>query len=297
MIYNITYEFNGKGIGWSETHAAQAPTENPRDLQGHVLQVGQKRANFLGSPFVIQAIRIARFLDENTQTRVRGTFLVKQEISAQDKTLVRAAEPGNVALIAKGSTLQTAPDLVIFNGNQNNTFLGGPPDAAVDNAGTVIPANAGLGAAFDSWGTAMIATGFGGITLRHGWNAVKRVVDTKINNITQNLDGTVRIVTELPVIPPLVVNNPGKVRIRRVNQGRSPLNRELIVFPSDSTTMDTYEVIGIPTAQVGGRLRAYAINPVFLSYAALTLELETGKHKRGRPPGSTRGRAPVVIRG
>ncbi len=75
------------------------------------------------------------------------------------------------------------------------------------------------------------------------------------------------------------------------------MNRALIVYPVNATSADTYEVIGIPTPQIGGRLRAYRTLPVFLNYAGLIMELTTGKHKRGRVPGSTPGRLPTIIRG
>ncbi len=297
MIYRITYEFEGFGIGWSETHAAKSSEQNPRLLQAAVAQVAQKRAEFLGFPFSIKAVRIAKYYDEATLTRARGTFLLKQKITPQDPTLVGSAEPGNVALIMRGFTLQTDPDTVIYNGNQNTTWAGGPPDGAVVRGGEVRLANNGLGAAYRSWEAAMVSTTQAGVTVQHGWLAAARVVDTKITSIMQNDDGTVRIVTADNIIPPLAVNQPGHVRIRRVNTGRSPMNRALIVYPVNATSADTYEVIGIPTPQIGGRLRAYRTLPVFLNYAGLIMELTTGKHKRGRVPGSTPGRLPTIIRG
>jgi hypothetical protein len=115
--------------------------------------------------------------------------------------------------------------------------------------------------------------------------------------IAQNMNGTVTLTYTPPAPPALVVGQWYRGRIRGINNGVSALNGEVIVQARTATTLVSKEVIGIPTAQAGGFIRVYKQVQPFVDYGDITLNGEVGKHKRGRPFGSTPGRARRRIRG
>lgn len=291
MIYKITYGFQGGNQGWAETHAQQQADTNPQNLAGMHVDIAQKRANFLGAPFAVNAIRIARFFDEVLVQRARGSFLIKQTFTSQQPTVTGAAEPADVALISRGAPNLSDPVIgAAFAGSANQTFLGGPPDDAVSNGGDVNLGAAGLGAALAAWRSACIQANL-------GWLAVARADDVEITSAVQNPNGTVLITIAAPFIGGQPLNKKCAVRVRGVNNGQSPLNGQLLGTFKTNVTFQTSGVIGIPTPQIGGFMRVYKPNPQFLAYAGMQTELKTGQHDRGRPFGSPRGRQRRTVRG
>lgn len=288
MIYRIVFGFAGNGQGWAETHAMLNASNNPRDLMPTLSDIATKRAQFLGREFVINAIRASRYATDAGQ-RVRGSFILKQNFQSSIQTNSAAAEPTDVAYICRGSA---EPSVLLpqFDANTNQTFLGGPWDSCVDNAGVVNTGAGGLLAAFQGWRSVMLGTTI-------GWLANQILLDVPITGIVQNPNGTVRLSTTTPLLGTLVQGQNYKVRIRQVNQGVSPLNGAAIVNVVDTFTMDTREVIGIPTSQTGGAIKIYKQVQPFVDYGDLTLNGTVGNHKRGRPFGSTPGRAKRRIRG
>jgi hypothetical protein len=288
-VYQITFGLDGMGVGWSETHAAKSASEAPADVGPAALLVAQKRVTFLGREFAINSIRISRYSDDGATVRNRGVFLIKQRLTNPVQTAIAAAEPASVALIGAGSTsVALAP--AGFAANVNRTFLGAPPDAAVDNAGVVDPGKAGLGAAFAQWVSALSAGNF-------GWLASATVLNTDIATISQNVNGTVEIVLAQAGFAPLVAGQLYQARIRRVNAGVSPMNGQVIVRATAPNILTTQEIIGLALAQAGGSIRVYQKIKPFIPYLTVVLEGEVGKHKRGRPFGFTPGRARRRIRG
>jgi hypothetical protein len=233
-------------------------------------------------------IRISRYATD-AGVRTRGTYLHKQIYANAVQTASAAAEPAQVALMVRGAA---EPSILNpqFDANTNQTFLGAPLDICVDNAGVVDPGKGGLGAAFASWRSVMLGTTI-------GWLANQTILDVEIATITQRPDGRVTLLTAAATVPPLVEGQLYKARIRQVNQGLSPLNGEVIVRAGANLTLTTKEIIGIPTAQVGGSIRVYKQVQPFVDYGDLSLSLLTGNHKKGRPFGSTPGRARRRIRG
>lgn len=289
MIYRVTFGFDGLGVGWSETHACRNSSPNPVDVSPFAIAVAQKRVTFLGREFAINAIRISRYSDDGAVTKQRGVFPIKQRFTNPIQTVAQAAEPAAVALLARGSTAaQLAPPAFVANVNQ--TFLGAPPDDAVNNGGDVDLGKAQLGQNFIQWATAMVqpANPF-------GWLVSSTIANVDIISLSQNANGTVEIVTA-PVVA-LTIGQTYTARIRRVNAGVSPMNGQVIVKYTAAGTFVTQEVIGLALAQQGGAMRIYAQISPFAAYANITPELSVGKHKRGRPFGFTPGRARRRIRG
>lgn len=288
MIYRITFGFAGQGTGWGETHAMLNANNNPRDLAPTLMDIAQKRAQMLGREFYINAIRIARYSTDGG-TRQRGVYLVKQTFRNSTQSNAAAAEPAVVAYLVRGSA---EPSILQpqFDANQNQTFLGGPLDICVDNAGNVDTGKGGLLAAFNAWRSAMLGTTV-------GWLASQTIADAPIQDIIQNANGTVKLTVLAPDVAGLVVGQKYRARIRQVNAGQSPLNGEVIVKLSTATTLDTIEVIGLGLAQQGGSIRVYKQVQPFVDYGDLVLSDVTAKHKRGRPFGSSPGRAKKRIRG
>lgn len=288
MIYRILFGFSGMGVGWAETHAMLNASNNPKDLMPTLSDIAYKRAQMLGREFAIVAIRASRY-STDAGVRARGSFLLKQRFVNAVSSASAAAEPSNVALQVRGAA---EPSILQpeFDANTNQTFLGAPLDICVDNAGVVDPGKGGLGAAFASWRAAMLSTTI-------GWLALKSVVNSDLVSSVQNANGTVTFSTVDATVPPLVVGQRYKARIRDVNQGVSPLNGEIIVVAGANKTLVSREVIGIPTPQTGGAIRVYQAVQPFVDYGDLTLSGTTAKHKRGRPFGSTPGRARRRVRG
>ena len=288
MIFRVTYGFSGMGTGWAETHAVKNDATNPRDLLPVLADVCSKRVQMLGREFSIVGLRISRYAND-AGARVKGSYIDKQIYTNAVNTASAAAEPAKVALVIRGSALASISSPQ-FDANQNQTFLGAPLDVCVDNAGVVYPGKGGLGAAFAQWKSVMIGTS-------HGWLVNETVVNSDLNVIAQNTNGTVQLTTTDNLVGPLVIGQRYKARIRDVNSGVSPLNGEVIVTCVSANTLKTKEVIGIALAQTGGAIRIYKQVQPFVKYGDLSLNETAGNHKRGRPFGSTPGRARRRIRG
>lgn len=289
MIYRVTFGFEGLGVGWSETHACRNASQNPVDVAPAAVNVAQKRVTFLGREFSINAIRISRYSDDGATARQRGVYLIKQRFSNPIQTVAQAAEPASVALLARGITAaQLAPP--DFVANQNQTFLGAPPDDAVNNGGDVDLGKANLGANFTQWAAAIV-----GVGTPFGWLVSSTLTQVDLLDITATGSGQVMFTTSAPV--GLTIGKTYTARIRRVNGGVSPLNGQIIVKYTAANTFLSQEIIGLALTQVGGVMRVYAPISPFAAYANIFPELTTAKHKRGRPFGFTPGRARKRIRG
>ena len=288
MIYRITYGFEGKGVGWSETHAFLSNLNNPSQLEVTMRDIAAKRAQMLGIEFTLNKIRISRYATD-AGVRQRGVFPIDCAYKNTSTAQNLGAEPAAVALIVRG---YAEPSVAFpeFDANTNQTFLGAPVDLSVDDGGVVYPGRGGLGAAFAQWRAVMIST-------TTGWLADKTIADAGISAIVQNLNGTVTLTVDAADVAGLVVGQVYEARCRQVNAGHSPLNIMLKVQLKTATTLVTRRVIGIPTPQTGGTIRVYKQVQPFIDYGDLVLQGKVGKHKRGRPFGSTPGRAPKRILG
>ncbi len=288
MLFRITFGFAGAGVGWAETHAMLNSANNPKDLIPTLRLIAQKRVQMLGREFYINAIRASRYATDAGQ-RAKGSFVLKEIFANTNQLVSAAAEPASVAYIVRGSAepSQLNPK---FDANQNQSFLGGPLDVCVDNAGVVNEGKGQLGASFASWRQVMLGTTI-------GWLASETILNVPISLIASNVNGTVTFTIAQDPPGTLVVGQYYKCRVRGVNGGVSPLNRELIVQCASATTLVTKEVIGLALNQLGGFVRLYKQVQPFVDYGDLTLNGEVGKHKRGRPFGSTPGRARKRILG
>lgn len=289
MIYRITFGFAGGNTGWGETHAMLNASNNPKDLMPTLTDIAQKRVLMLGGEFSIVAIRAARYATDDG-IRKKGVFLQKKTYTNPHAGEPGwGAEPAAVALLAIGST---RPNVLLpqFDANENVTFLGGPVDECVDNAGVVYPGRKLLQSSFDSWKAAVIAASL-------GWLVSDTIVNDDILLASQNANGTVRITLNggapVGVVPGHLYN----CRIRGVNNGHSPLNGAILLRASVGGEFNSTKAIAFSTPQVGGAMRVYREVYPFAAYGDLQLEERAGKHQRGRPFGSPRGRIAARIRG
>lgn len=289
MIYRVSWAFEGAGVGWQETHAILNSSNNPKDLAPLCEDIANKRVQMLGNEFRIFGIRISRYSND-AGVRQRGVFPIKKTFRVNSTAQATQAEPSSVAYLVRGIA---EPSLVNpqFDANTNTNFLGAPFDVCVNNAGVVDQSKGGLGAAFAAWRTVML----GPATI--GWLANQTIAECGIVSIAQNANGTVTYTVDAADTATLTVGAVYKVRVRQVNQGTSPLNIEQKVQLKTATTFVTRRVIGIPTAQSGGTIRVYKIVQPFVDFGDLVLEENVGKHKRGRVPGSSPGRARKRILG
>jgi hypothetical protein len=288
-IYRVTFGFEGQGQGWSETHAQRSSLSAPADLASQAIAVAQKRAAFLGTEFAINAIRISRYSDDGGTQRQKGVYLIKRRFENPVTDGSQSAEPAVVALLARCST-DAAGAPAGFEANTARTFLGAPPDQAVDFGGTVLPGNANLGANFTQW--ALLLRSYA-----YGWLGSATVANVDLDSIQQNANGTVNIQSVQANPAGLTSGTSYNARIRRVNGGVSPMNGPVIVKFTSPVDFDTQEVIGLGLAQEGGAMRIYKKIAPFIPYVTIELDLITAKHQRGRPFGSSPGRARKRVRG
>lgn len=288
MLYKVAFGFSGKGVGWQETHAVLSSLNEPKLLAPTMIDIAQKRVPMLGREFTLVGIRISRYAND-AGVKQRGVYPIKQDFSNPVQTQSAASEPGDVALLTVGTAVQSQV-FPQFNSNTNRSFLGAPLDVSVTNGGVVLQGNGGLGAAFGTWRSAVLAANM-------GWLASVTILDVALDVISQNTDGTVQMTTTANLLPTAVQGAKYRARIRGVNNRHSALNGEVVLSVDDTHTMTTVNIIGIPTAQSGGNIRIYQAVSPFVAYGDITLEGTVGNHKRGRPFGSRPGRRPARIRG
>jgi hypothetical protein len=302
MIYRVTFLFSGGGEGFSETHLLQSTETNFNNLRAALGALAQARANLLGDPFYVWGIRISKYSTDGGVKLSRGVRLWKGDPAGAyagwynvnfDKAN-NGSEPSEVAIQAIGFTGPPAPEAL--QGNQNFTSLGAPPDAVVDDNGTVYPAKLGFGAAFNIWAGILTKANSG-----WGWGADVILVDFALKTATQAANGTVVVTTDTVIPNTVAVGQKYNVRFRDVNNGQGALNGEAILIYNGvvggSSQFTTREVIGIPTAQNGGFCKVYKQVKTFVPYLQIDLGLVAIKHKRGKSPAARRGRAKRRIRG
>lgn len=281
MIYRVLFGFEGKGEGWTENHMLRSDVTLARNLRLMLQNVAQKRANFLGRPFTLNAVRCSAYLLNNGLRAPKNHFFRRLNFTSQTPSVTGDAEPGNVCLIHRGFT-----DLV---GNQNSTFLGAPPDEAVNFGGNVIFANAGLQSSLDAYEAALKGDG----TYAFGWGYSPEPEDYAITDVAQEPDGTVILTLGRNFVVPTPTGPFYPARIRGLNNGKSPLNGQVLVRPIGPglNTVQTKEQIAFVLAQVNGHIKVYQPTRPFLPYTDFLTDFTTGEHKRGKPFGSPRGRA------
>lgn len=288
MIYNVTFGFEGMGQGWSETHALKSSSEDPETVMLIAVAIAEKRVTFLGREFTINAIRVSAYSNDGATERVKGVALNEQGFSNPVQTAIASAEPANVALKIFGTTNNTkAPPL--YKSNKNITYAGAPPDKAVTNGGIVDEGEAGLGAAFAQWRSLMLAN--------CGWLLNTRIADREISAITPLANGKVEIEIIGTLVPTLTDNLIYPIRVRAVNGGRSPMNGALNARFLTPNKLITQEIIGIALAQEGGSVAVYSRIKPYAGFVDMKIARKVAKHQRGRPFGSTPGRAPNRVRG
>lgn len=290
MIYRITFGFAGKNQGWAETWACKNSSANPVDLLPLVGDAAQKRANFLGSPYRLVGLRIAKFYDDVNNRRARGSIFNKVNYAAVNPTAVGPAEPADVAVLVRGTLNVLDPALAEYAGRSNQHFLGAPPDGAVSDGGDVDTGKNLLGTGLGAYFSLLTANGF-------GWLAVTQTMNAQIGSFTQNPDGTVTITMQQDRTDGAPNYTQIPIRVRAVNRGQSPMNGALLGYWTGTKTFVTREIIGIPTPQVGGWLRTYRAVPQFVPMTGYLVENVVADHKRGRPFGSSRGRQKARARG
>jgi hypothetical protein len=291
-IYRVTFGFAGNNEGWTETHACQSSQVTPLAVISDLVNLQLARVAMLGDPFVMNGCRVSIYSDGgNPPNRLpRQAALDKTLYSQSSYTgLAASAEPSAVSMQAQGyAPVVGAP--AGFGGNENWTYLGGPFDVCITDAGFVNKGKNNLLTNFNTWKQQMLTNNFGWLadqTLNPG---------AKIVSVTQNADGTVTYTCE-GVIAGVVEGGKYPVRVRGMNGGKSPLNGPFnVIVGTPAITATTLEQVAFATAQKGGFIRFYQACKVFVPYGNIVLAGTTIEHKRGRAFLSRRGRASKRIR-
>lgn len=284
-IYNTTMFFAGRGEGWSETHQLSTGFTTPIECFPIMQALAAARANLLGLPYNIIGFRVSAYTIDGLTRAPRSIKSSRQVFVQSPQCMTGQAEPGPVALLMQGAT---AP------GTQTNiSFLGAPADDAVTAGGQVQRGQANLGGNFNSYAQLLLAPGAGSV---FGWGKSNSGDPININSITANVNGTVRFVLNnaAAFVAPFAKQFPA--RCSGINGGKSLLNGALNVVSVNATSCDSTEMIAFTVDQINGKMRLYPVIRPFTPYRDLSLADYVGNHKRGRPFGSRRGRAPKRIR-
>ncbi len=290
ILYRLFFGFSGTNQGWTENHALRSTQTDPTILLPTITALAQARAQFLGVPFVINAVGLRKVWDDVLNVKVRGTVLNRGQWGPIDPLTVGGAEPADVGLIGRWQPDTSAPALAAYAGNVSDTTFGGPPDVNVTLGGVVNQGPIGLGGRFGSFRDAMIQAGA-------GWLAVTRVADTQITSIVQNVDGTLGFLLLAPGAVAAPLNQVVYVRVRGVSNGQTPIPGAIRVIFTSATHANSVDVIAIARPQLGGFMRTYSNAPTFLPYKGCILQNLVGNHKRGRPFGTPPGRRRRQVRG
>lgn len=289
-IFRVSFGINGPGIGWAETHAFSIAQNTALGCVPLLAGVARARAAFLARDYAVVGMRISIYSDGGAPPSrlARNTWPDKTKYGNGGRTQAWAGEPRPVALQAIGiASAVGTPDK--FLGNKNTTFLGGPTDTMVTDAGTVVPEANNLQPLFDAWKAAMIQAGA-------GWLNVVPLLKNDIATIIQNDDATVTFTVVPPADASLVIGKTYPIRVSRINGGRSPLNRALNAKYTAANTFKTIEQIAFALDQANGVLVPYQNVNGFIPYGNIVLGAVTVEHKRGKPFFSEPGRARKEIR-
>lgn len=289
-IFRLTIGFAGNNVGWTETHLLTSQFTNPQQLVQTVRPVLQARAAMLANPFQVNGLRISSFSDgANRPARLpRQPWLDKSVFGPGGTSKSWASEPNSVQYQAIGITNPNFNPQFLA-GNKNYTYLGGPADVTVTDDGTVQFAQNNIQALFNTWASALV-------TANIGWGGSLRGTPLKVTAVVQNPDATVTFTTAPVDLTMFPLGGPYPVRVRRMNNGRSPLNGQLVCQLVSATTWTTVEQVAFALAQTNGQLTPYWPTPIFIPYFGLTLASQVVKHKRGRPFLSEPGRQPKRVR-
>lgn len=295
-IYKMTHFFTLYSQGWSESHYVSNGTVNaPISLFPDAVTLAQLRAAFLGYPAQIIGFRISAYRQQangvvlpRAAKSVRGLWTIGSTAKASE------ADPADVCINLVGDT-------TLGVGNTNLTQLGAPLDlytvtgGILNQIGTLQTTLAAYTAFLK--GTSQLGSTFGWLLSQ------SQALNPLVTSITQNVNGTVEFVMAGATFGPGVTpagpafGVPFKVRVSRVNGGKSVLNRVLTLVATNATTANSIERVAFFTGATGGQIRAYANYQPFTPYVQLNAENFVGNHRRGRPFFSVRGRAPAKALG
>lgn len=285
-VYKVVNFFAGRAEGWSESHFLSTAFATPIECFPLVNTLSQLRAELLGLPYVCIGYRVSAYLTAPAGTRSpRQVKSNKRTFQQSGQSGTGDAEPGPVCLNMVGDTTPAGPT--------NITQLGAPSDAAVTLGGAVTLGMGNLQNNFDNLANFLKAPQAGSV---FGWGrSISPQVNALITNIAPQVDDTVIFTVAAGAVFP-AGGVKFQVRVSRVNQSRSPLNGVWTVRATGALTVQTVERIAVGANQVGGEMRIYQTTRPFVPYTALNLQGLVGNHKRGRPFGSPRGRAPARVR-
>lgn len=287
-IWRVTFGFAGANQGWTETHAMNQSVTSAIAALAFTQPVAAARVQMLGAPFVLNGTRVSIYSDNGTppvRPTVRNVFLDKTLYAFNSGILLDLppSEPTSVQLQAQGIAGAAAPPNYL--GNENWTYLGGPFDDCVSNAGQVFPDKLNLQGSFNNWKAAMIANNF-------GWLAVTKVGPQCPIVSVANTAGAQLLFTVSGDAPPLANGVTYAIRVAGSNFGRSPVNGAFVAtYNATAHTFTTKEQVAVALMQSGGYVQPYQRALTFVPYGNLVLAQQVIKHKRGKPFLSQPGRA------
>lgn len=266
------------GYGWSEIHYRNSESATP-SLAAHLTNlvdyIVPLRAPLLGEDCVIVGARVSYPRDGAIASLpkkmyVRGSL---DHPSTESSTSLACQFVGNNNTSSKIVHLRGAWDAVIENGEYH-------PE---------LPLAEGWTDRLQAWKEGLIVAGYGWPT-RATATSGKGIVNAYAVSAEQQITFTLAA----PGLPAGTVGKRINVRFSRFNNGKSVLNRQLIVIPTSQTVATTVDPIAVFPSDSKGAWNFRDTG--FTAYTSLQ-NVDVGRRPMGKPLGRLPGRSPAKARG
>ena len=287
--WRVLFLFEGLHDGWSEGHVFDANTTNGNDLVQPMKNIMVKRALMLGNEYRGIGMRIRLVQDQLGNPVKRAAKPVLQQFLASGAA-DNAGDPDFVACLGVGSD--------VTGQHSTRVFLGGIPDATSGAGGTVngaLPVSNAYLPAFTNWAAALAGQTLGqGGPIIPGYFRFPIITTLQVTNYVSSVDDVVTYTVGPGDVDPTLIGTILKARVSRLNNSRSLLNREQLVFISGVNTITTMQSRAAGKFTGIGQMILYPTIPSFVAVTDWQLSAQVARHKRGRPFSRSRGRQPAL---
>lgn len=270
--------FNDRtGTGWQEVHYWLSSGDTPdlgARLTAVVDNIGVKRAALLSGDCSLVGGRVSYDRPGAVASLSRKVFLSgPQDLTGVNSALSLACKFADTTKTRHKIThLRGFWDAVEYNGEYH-------PEGGADQ---------NWQGRFNDWKTALISGGY-------GWPS-KDIANSARGQVTNYVvanTGHVTFTLAGSGMPSATIGKNVFVRFARLNNGKSPLNAQLLVFVQDANTLVTVEQVAAGPFVARGTFNYRATS--FVAYSEL-YDVSAGRRQQGRPFGQLPGRAKAKAR-
>lgn len=275
-LYRATIIFEGQGHGWAETHVFSKTGTSPGGFAAQLVPWLSARAQLLGREYFIKGCRVSKIRDDLGAAVKRNVFPLEQIFRPGNQTAANSGDAPDAAIKVTGTN--GAGD------RSKQVFFGGVPDDVIVDGGIFSKDKVNWQANFVAWNTTSVQLGA-------GWLGFTVLNELPITTYARSAADVVTFTVAGVGFDPGSVGTQMLVRVRGLNNRKSVLNRQLIVFVESTTEAHTVDSIACGPYVNGGVMTIYD-QPAGFIQAAGWSAVKTANHKRGRPLWVSPGRAP-----